>query len=283
MTTVYLNGKFLPKKQAFVSVMDRGFLFGDGVYEVLPVYNRKIFQLQQHLDRLWKSLAAIKLAIDMSYEQWQKILTELLEYNDTLGENQSIYLQVTRGYAPERNHAFPKQILPTIFVFSQPLKTLPYEELKKGKEVITREDTRWQLCNIKATSLLANVLLTQEALENNCAETILIRDDYAIEGSTSNLFIVKEGVIITPPMSFCILGGITRELVLDLAKKNKIPHQEKEITRNELFQADEVWITSSTREIYPIIKVDDSQIGKGKPGLIWEKMINHYHEYISKL
>lgn len=283
MTTVYLNGKFLPKDNAFISVMDRGFLFGDGVYEVLPVYNGKLFQFQQHIERLNSSLAAIKLPLHLDYQEWQQILTQLLQYNSEYGPNQSIYFQVTRGYSPERNHAFPATLNPTWFAISQPLKTLSYEELKKGKQVITAKDTRWQLCNIKATSLLANVLLYQDALDQQCAETILIRDGYAIEGATSNLFIVKDGVIITAPLSAWILGGITRDLVLNLARENQIPCEERLILEKELFSADEVWITSSTREIYPIIQVDNTLINKGLPGDLWYKMINLYHIFIKNL
>jgi D-alanine transaminase len=283
MTTVYLNGKFLPKDQAFISVMDRGFLFGDGVYEVLPVYNGKLFQFQQHIERLNSSLAAIKLPLHLDYQEWEQILTQLLQYNSECGPNQSIYFQVTRGYSPERNHAFPATLNPTWFAISQPLKTLSYEELKKGKRIITAKDTRWQLCNIKATSLLANVLLYQDALDQQCAETILIRDGYAIEGATSNLFIVKDGVVITAPLSAWILGGITRDLVLKLARENHIPCEERLILEKELFSADEVWITSSTREIYPIIQVDNTLINKGLPGELWHKIINLYHIFIKNL
>jgi D-alanine transaminase len=280
MTNVYLNGVFIPQQDAVISAMDRGFLFGDGVYEVLPVYNGKIFRFEQHIDRLNRSLSAIKLSIDYDYAVWLKIFEQLLEANKQFGKNQSIYLQVTRGPAPERNHAFPSTIHPTIFAISYPLKTLPYEQLLQGKKAITLEDTRWQLCNIKATSLLANVLLYEEALDKECAEAILIRDGEVLEGATSNVFIVKNNTIITPPLSQFILGGVTRDLVLTLAQEHNVATLQTAISKEELFQADEVWITSSTREIYPIIQIDDTIIQAGKPGKIWHKMINHYHEFI---
>lgn len=283
MTTVYLNGKYISKDEATISVMDRGFLFGDGVYEVIPVYNKKVFRPKPHIDRLYRSLDDIKLSIDTKPQDWEKIFNELLDRNSHLGPNQSIYLQVTRGYMPERNHAFPSKVLPTIFVYTFPLKTTPLETLSKGMKVITLDDTRWKLCNIKATSLLANVLLYQQALDQGRVESILIRDGNVIEGSTSNVFIVKNGVIKTPPLSNFILGGITRELVLELAKTQQIAHQEIEISEQELLDADEVWITSSTREIYPIIQVNDISINQGMPGQIWHKMIKSYHNYIKSL
>lgn len=283
MTIVFLNGEFLPQEQAKISVMDRGFLFGDGVYEVIPVYNDKIFQFKHHIDRLNKSLNDIKLSVDLAYSDWDKIFTQLLQHNAEFGANQSIYLQITRGESNERNHAFPKIIKPTIFAFSSPLRTLSYEELQKGKTAITHVDTRWQLCNIKAISLLANILLYQQGLDKHAAETILIRDNKVIEGSTSNLFIVKDNTLITPPLSQWILGGITRDLVLTLAKDNQLPYREADIEKDQLFSADEVWITSSTREIYPIIKVDQTTINDGKPGNMWYKMIKLYHEFIKNL
>lgn len=283
MNYVYLNGAFIPQQDAKVSVMDRGFLFGDGIYEVLPVYNGKIFRFEQHIDRLNRSLAAIKLNVDYSYDQWLKILQQLLQRNSHCGKNQSIYLQITRGTAPERNHAFPQSVHPTIFALSSPLRTLPYEQLVQGKKVVTLEDTRWQLCHIKSIALLANVLLYQEALDAQCAEAILIRDGKVLEGATSNVFIVKNETLITPPLSHFILGGVTRDLVLQLAQQNNIHSLQTDFSKEELLGADEVWITSTTREIYPIIQVDQTQIHDGKPGKIWHKMISHYHQFIENL
>lgn len=283
MNIVYLNGDFIPKEKATVSVMDRGFLFGDGVYEVIPVYNHHIFRVEQHIDRLYRSLEGIKLSITLKKNDWNNIFSALLQHNSSLGPNQSIYLQVTRGYAQQRNHAFPPVIQPTIFVFSYPLTTLPFEELAKGMFAITLDDTRWEFCNIKAISLLPNVLLYQNALERGCVEALLIRDGSVLEGATSNFFIVKDNIIKTPPLSRYILGGITRDLVLELADQHNLATHVAPISVAELVAADEVWITSSTREIYPIVKVDNTWINEGKPGPIWQKMIINYRSYIKNL
>lgn len=283
MNTVYLNGEYLPLAEAKISVMDRGFLFGDGVYEVIPVYNGKIFRFEQHIARLKRSLLGISLDCSLELEDWQEIINTLLEANDSFGPNQSIYLQITRGIGPYRNHAFPDHGTPTILVLTNPLRTIPFEQLQKGMCAITLEDTRWQWCHIKSIALLANVLLYQAALNQECAETILIKDGFALEGATSNLFIVKKGNIITPPLSSRILGGVTRDLILLLAKNNDMPCQETAISEQELFEADEVWITSSTREIYPIIKINNQQIGTGRPGEIWQRMIAKYHDFIRSL
>lgn len=283
MTTVYLNGAFIAQDQATISVMDRGFLFGDGVYEVLPVYNGNIFRFEQHITRLNRSLSAITLPLNISFKDWEDLLYKLLDLNSEFGKNQSIYLQITRGYSAERNHAFPKELKPTIFALSCPIRTLPYDQLCQGMSAITLQDTRWQLCNIKATSLLANVLLYQEALNHHCAESILIRDGTVLEGATSNVFIVSNAVIKTPPLSQFILGGVTRDLILQLAKDHHLPHEESTISEHELVAADEVWITSSTREIYPIVKINETVIKTGKPGKVWYEMINLYREYVKNI
>ncbi len=278
-----MNGNFIPKDEAKISVMDRGFLFGDGVYEVIPVYNLKMFRFEQHINRLNRSLADIKLQPILTFDQYKEIFNYLLEQNRHLGENQVIYLQITRGSSQDRNHAFPNYIEPTVFAYSYPLLTDPYEQLVQGVTAITLPDIRWQYCNIKSISLLANVLLYQEAISNSCAEAILIRNGQAIEGATSNLFMVKNGVIKTPPLSRFILGGVTRDLILELANDLQIPSQETVIQKEDLFIADEVWITSSTRTIYPIVKIDGLQIGEGTPGEIWHKMIRKYLLYVKNL
>lgn len=283
MNMIFLNGKFLPEDQATVSVMDRGFLFGDGVYEVIPVYQGNIFRCEQHIARLFRSLDNIHLSLSYNASQLKAIFTALLEHNAHLGQNQSLYLQVTRGAAPIRNHAFPKGIEPTICAFTFPLKTLPLAQLSQGMSAITLDDTRWQFCQIKAISLLPNVLLYQQALDKGCAEAILIRDGFAVEGSTSNLFIVKDNVIKTPPLSNAILGGVTRDLVIELAREHQYPFEEVAISEGALLDADEVWITSSTREIYPIVQLNNVAVGNAKPGPVWHKMIKHYHLFIQSL
>lgn len=275
MTTGYINGKFLPLTEIHVSAMDRGFLFGDGVYEVIPVYNGRPFRLQQHLARLDKSLAAIELTIENS--DFISVIEQLIQRNG--GGNQSIYLQCTRGSSLTRDHAFPSHIHPTIFAYSVPLLSKSIGELSHGITAVTLEDIRWQRCDIKAVTLLANILARQYALKHNAQEAILINNGFALEGSAMNLFIVKDNIIITPPISTHILGGVTRDLVLELAIKNNHMVREKDIPQVDLFHADEIWLTSSNREIVPVIKLDNKGVGNGQAGVMWHKLIRYYQEF----
>ncbi|MDQ1362540.1 MAG: D-alanine transaminase [Pseudomonadota bacterium] len=281
MQTVYLNGKFLPLDQAQVSVLDRGFLFGDGVYEVIPAYGRRLLRLGEHLRRLQDSLNGIRLSNPLSDEYWTEILNDLIAKN--AGEDQYIYVQVTRGVAPKRDHAFPAQVRHTIFCMSSPLKPVPKQELQQGIAAITLDDIRWHACNIKSTALLANVLARQQAVEANAAEAILLRDGLATEGAASNIFIVIKGVMVTPPKGPLLLPGITRDLILELAQKSSMPCVEREISEQDLRHADEIWMTSSTREILPIVALDGKTIGDGKPGAVWHRMIDIYQDYKNQL
>lgn len=268
---VYLNGDYLPLSQAKVSVLDRGFLFGDGVYEVVPVYGGKPFRLPEHLERLGRSLAGIRLASPLDEAQWTAIFQRLIQG----GEDQSIYLQITRGAGPRREHAFPKgAVPPTVFAMCTPLAPIP----ASGAKAITVPDIRWQWCHIKAITLLANVLQYQQAVDEGCAEAILVRDGFAIEGAASNLFAAVDGVLLTPPKGNEILPGITRDLVVELALANAIPLQERKISVAELNRAEEVWITSSIREVLPIIELDGKKVGVGEPGPVWAKMDALYQQ-----
>src|SRR3990167_2523843 len=210
MNIVYLNGKFIPQEQATVSITDRGFLFGDGVYESIPVYEGHIFSLKQHLDRLKRSLAAIKMTPPLSDEEWHRVLHQLLEKNNKKNTDQSFYIQITRGSHPERNHAIPKNIPPTVMALCLPPKNTPRDRLAAGLSAITLEDRRRKDCYVKAINLLPNILAYEEAHQAGSAEAILIRNGEALEGTSSNLFIVKDGVIQTPPLSHQILAGVTR-------------------------------------------------------------------------
>lgn len=277
MTIAYLNGNFLPLEDAHISVLDRGFIFGDGVYEVIPVYAGKLFRLQEHLQRLERSLAAIELSNPLNRMQWQELLETLIEKNGN--GDQSIYLQVTRGVAP-RNHNFPAVINHTVFMMSQPFKD---PEPLFGVKAITRTDNRWQRCDIKAISLLSNVLLRQQAVEVGSVESILIRDGYITEGAASNVFIVKQGVVITPPEGAFILTGVTRDLILEVLQQAQIPCQVENISEAQLRQADEIWVTSSTREIVPIITLDDQPVGDGKRGAMWQTTWDLFQAYKKKL
>lgn len=269
MAIIYLNGKFIQQEKAAISIMDRGFLFGDGVYESIPVYQGRILGLKQHLERLERSLAAIKITLPLTSDQWENVLGKLLTLNENQNADQSLYLQVTRGPAPVRNHAFPKEIKPTVLAICMPPKNTPEEALHSGFSAITVEDRRHQDCYIKTINLLPNVLAYQQAQEENCVEAIFIRNGKALEGTSSNLFIVKNNTIYTPPISPNILAGVTREWILQLAKQNKIPCEEKSVKEKMLFSADEIWLTASLKEIYPIIKLNNIPIGNGKVGPMW--------------
>ena len=233
MSTVYLNGAFLPIEQACVPVTDRGFLFGDGVYEVIPAYGGKPLQLPHHLQRLQNSLDGIRLANPLSHAQWTEIFNQLLQSNrDRAGpdNDQSIYLQVTRGPAPKRDHSFPAQVTPTVYVAANPLPAADPDIAARGIAAVTLDDIRWQWCDIKAITLLANVLMRQRAAEQDAAEALLIRNGLLIEGSSSNVFVVKDGVMRTPPKSPLMLPGITRDLVLELAQAHGLDCREMRYT-----------------------------------------------------
>jgi len=284
MTIVYLNGKYLPIDQAQISVLDRGFLFADSIYEVISVFNGKPFRPEHHILRLENSLNAIYLKPPFDEKEWLSIFTELLKQNNVTTENKSIYLQVTRGVEKTRSHGFPKHpIEPTVFVMLSDLEQPDYDHLTTGFSVITKEDVRRRDCYIKSTSLLPNILAHQEALSEDANDALFVRNGHIIEGSSSNVFIIKHGIIHTSPKSIHMLGGITRELVLELAIKHQIPYQEHDISVEELLQADEVWITSSSRDIMPITNIDGKTIGNGKPGPLWKQMLTYFRDYKDSL
>jgi D-alanine transaminase len=276
MSTACLNGTFLPLEDACVPVMDRGFLFGDGVYEVIPVYGGKLFRLAHHLQRLGNSLDAVRIGNPLSDTEWETLLRELVHRNE--GTDQAVYLQVTRGVAAKRDHAFPADTRPTLFAMSNPMATAVDIDSIIGITAITLPDIRWKHCDIKAITLLPNVMLRQQAVDAGAAEAILIKDGYAIEGAASNIFIVKDGLLITPPNGPALLPGITRDLIIELAAAHTIPFREADITVAELFNADEIWLTSSTREISPVTRLDDTVISAGKPGLLWRRMLTLYQD-----
>ena len=266
MSIVYLNGEYLPITEAKVSVLDRGFLFGDGVYEVIPAYGGHLFRLPEHLQRLQNSLNGIYLENPLTDQQWQQVLNDIVLKN--IGEDQSVYLHVSRGVAAKRDHVFPDETHATVFIMSNELKSPKIDELAKGVSAITLDDIRWQACHIKATALLANTMLKQKAKEEGAVEAILIRNGLAQEGAASNIFMVTDGLLVTPPNSPFLLPGITRDLVLSLARNNHIACEEREITEAELHQASELWMTSSTKEIVPIIELDGKPVGNGQYGPI---------------
>lgn len=280
MSIVYLNGEFCPAENAKVSVLDRGFLLGDGVYEVIPVYAGKLFRLQHHLQRLDASLNAIRLANPLSFVEWETLLERLVKEN--YADNLSIYLQVTRGVAA-RDHAFPHQVKPTVFAMANSISSVSEDYYAEGVASITVDDIRWQRCDIKSISLLANVLLRQQAVDQGVAESILIRNGNVTEGAASNVFVVKGGVIQTPPKGPAILPGITRDLVLELAAEHNMACQETEISKGSLYTADEVWLTSSTKEIIPVTQIDGILINNGKLGSVWKQISAIYRAYKQSL
>ncbi|MEY4210029.1 MAG: hypothetical protein RLZ92_408 [Pseudomonadota bacterium] len=274
---VYLNGEYLPLSEAKVSVLDRGFLFGDGVYEVIPAYAGRLFRLEDHIVRLNNSLAGIRLPLSYSVAEWQAIFQPMLDSS----KDQYIYLQITRGYAAKRDHGFPEQILPTVFAMCSEIK--PFAGRVNGIKAVTLDDTRWQMCNIKAITLLANILLRQEALDTDCAEALLVKDGYVTEGAASNLFAVINGVLVTPAKNHEILPGITRDVILELAAANHVAYREDVISLEQLKAASEVWVTSSTREIVPVIELDGVAVGEGKPGPVWHTVDNLLQTYKKSL
>jgi len=276
----YLNGDYLPLDEACVPVLDRGFIFGDGVYEVIPVYAGKPFRLAHHLQRLNDSLNGIYLVNPLSDEQWTQIIQQVISRN-TEGD-QSIYLQVTRGVA-RRDHGFPGTAQPTVFVMSNPFSPIDAKLLEEGVGAITLEDIRWQYCHIKSIALLPNILLRQQALDAGAAEAILLKADKVTEGAASNVFVVLDGKLVTPPKGECLLPGITRDLVVELADKHGITCEQRDISREELLRAEEIWVTSSTREILPVTHLDGHPVGDGLPGPVWQKMYAIYQDYKNEL
>ncbi|MDH2916031.1 MAG: D-amino acid aminotransferase [Gallionella sp.] len=276
--TVYFNGAFMPIDEAKVSVLDRGFIFGDGVYEVIPVYSRRAFRLAEHLQRLQHSLDGIQLKNPHSESEWTGLLNELIQRNAP--EDQHLYLHVTRG-AAKRDHAFPIPApTPTVFVMSNPLTTPSANLLKSGIACITVVDNRWLRCDIKAIALLPNVLLRQAAVEAGCAEAILIRDDsFLTEGAASNIFVVKDGKLLAPPKDNLMLPGITYDVILELAAANGIPYEVRRVSKAEVFSADELLLTSSTKEVMAITTLDGRPVGNGKPGAMFAKLHPLYQTF----
>lgn len=277
MNTVFLNGNFMPVAQAAVSVMDRGFLFGDGVYEVIPVYSRHPFRIDEHLARLQKSLDGIRLTNPLSVEQWHEIVARIVA--DAAWNDQSIYLQVTRGPMAVRNHAFPPVATPTVLVMAEALVTPSPLQRSAGVAAVSAADMRWLRCDLKTTSLLANCLLRQMAVEAGCAETLLFRDGFLTEGAASNIFVIQNGRLLAPPKNHLMLPGITYDIVLDLAAAHGLAYEVRDICEAEVRRADELWMSSSTKEVLPIVAVDERLINGGRPGPLFAQMYDWYQEY----
>lgn len=273
---VFLNGRFLPLEQATVPVLDRGFIFGDGVYELIPVYSRAPFRMDEHLARLERSLAAVRIANPYARDKWRSIILELVAKQPW--DDQGVYLQVTRGVA-KRDHAFPAGVEPTVFAMSNPLVNPPQELVEKGVAAVSAPDNRWLRCDIKSISLIGNVLLRQASADAGAAETILFRDGILTEASASNVFVAKNGVVLSPPKSNLILPGITYDVVVEIAQQLGLALEFRDIREAEVRAADELWVTSSSKEILAVVELDGKPVGEGRPGPLFRRAWEGYQEF----
>jgi D-alanine transaminase len=267
--TVYLNGQFLPLEDAKVSVLDRGFIYGDGVYELVPVYGRRPYRLRQHLARLQRSLDGIRLANPHTDAEWEAIIAGLI--GRMTFADQGVYLQVTRG-AAKRDHAFPAGVTPTVFMMSNPLVLPSREQVERGVAVVTAVDERWLHCDLKTISLLGNVLARQLAVDAGATETVLFRNGYLTEASASNVLLVRGGVIVAPPKDNQILPGITYDVAFELAREGGLPIEVRPVPKDEALAADEMWLSSSTKEVLAVTSLDGRPFAGGTPGPVFRKV-----------
>ena len=269
----YLNGEYQPLRDARVSPLDRAFLFGDSVYEVLPAFDGRMFRFREHFDRLTRSLNEIRLPSPHTHAQWLQILEELIKRNG--GGTMYLYVQVTRGAEFGRNHEFPEKVVPGVFAMAAPLPAMSDEQRTNGLSAITVEDFRWARCDIKSTALLANVLIKQRAVDAGAQEAIIVRDGDVLEGSSTSIFVVSKGAIATPPNSNRILPGTTRDAAVELAD-GAMSVTIRRIGLDELRAADEVWISAATRDVLPVTRIDGRPVGSGKPGPLWKRMTESF-------
>jgi D-alanine transaminase len=278
MTIAYLNGEFMPLDEARISPMDRGFLFGDGIYEVIPSYDGKMVGFGPHIARMQEGLDAIEIKLDWDEEKFRDLCQSLMEKNGN--GNLGVYLHVTRGTDSKRHHAYPEGIEPTVFgyAFDIPAPPIPDRDKIHPYTCSTGDDMRWDRCNIKSISLLGNVMHYQQGHVQGDGEILLFNQDNELtECGACNAYIVKDGVVATPPLDNQILPGITRQLLLKvLAADGSIPVEERVITRDEVWNADEIWISSSSKEVVPVVKLDGKPVGDGQPGPVWEQAARLY-------
>lgn len=276
MPIAYLNGEWLLAEEAKVSVLDRGFLFGDGVYEVIPVYNGSLFCLERHVQRLKNSLAEIHLDEYLAETDWAALLIEAVEKSgDAMA---ALYIQVTRGPDVARSFVYPENPQPTILIMVNPAPQLASREIK-AISLVTLEDFRWDRGHIKTISLIAAGILKNQAIAQGANDAVLVKDGEVTEATSANIFAVINGVIVTPPKSTSLLHGITRDVVIELAREHGLPIEERPMLRAELEIADEVFISSSTLEAWPVGQIDGNPVGNGEPGLIWQKVDDLFQAY----
>jgi D-alanine transaminase len=266
---VHLNGRLLPIEDAKISVLDRGFIYGDGVYELIPVYKRQPFRLPQHLARLQHSLDGIRLANPHTDAEWTAIIAELIARQPF--DDQGVYFQVTRGVA-KRDHTFPAGVAATVFMMSNPLSTPSAEQIDKGVAVVTADDNRWQRCDLKTISLVGNVLMRQFAADADAVETVMFRDGNLTEASASNVLVVIRGAIVAPPKDNLILPGITYGATYEFAREAGLPFEIRPVSRAEVAVAEEMWLTSSTKEVLAVTSMDGRPFAGGTPGPVFRKM-----------
>jgi D-alanine transaminase len=281
MGEVYLNGAFVPAEHGRVSAMDRGFLFGDGVYEIIPSYGGHLLRLDDHLDRLEDGLSLIRLDDPLRREEWQVVLARLIGPPPV--PDQYLYLQVTRGAAPDLDLLCPAAVAPTVFAAVRPLPPRPAEWATVGVAAITRPDIRWHRSEIKTISLQSAVMMRREAEDEGALEAILVRDGMLTQGAASNVFVVLGGNLITPPRSHLVLPGITRELVIELARGLGLHVLERRVPLEELTGADEIWLTSSLREVLPVTRLDAAPVGAGVPGPLWRRLDTLWQGYKTRV
>ena len=275
----HFNGKLLPIDQISISPLDRGFIFGDGVYEVIPVYGGVPLRAREHFERLQRSMDEIQLTNPHTVDEWMKLTQELLGHHPG---DQAVYVHVTRGAPQKRDHVIPKGLQPTVFMMSNPMTTPSREAVENGVACVTSRDFRWEKCHVKSTSLLGNVLARQISADVGATETILFRDGHLTEASSSNVFVVKNGVVAAPPRDNLILMGITYDLVMQLARDGAVKLETRPVTEAEVRTADEVWLSSSTKEVLAVSTLDGKPVGSGQPGPIFRRMHQLYQEHKAK-
>ena len=276
----HFNGKLLPLDQISISPLDRGFIFGDGVYEVIPVYAGVPLRAREHFERLQRSMDEIGLANPHSVDEWLRATDELLRHHPG---DQAVYIQVTRGAPQKRDHVIPKGLQPTVFMMSNPMTTPSREAIENGVACVTSRDFRWEKCHVKSTSLLGNVLARQISVEAGATETILFRDGFLTEASSSNVFVVKNGIVLAPPRDNLILMGITYDLVQQLAREGSVKLEVRQVPEAEVRSADEIWLSSSTKEVLAVSTLDGKPVGSGKPGPVFKRMHALYQEHKAQL
>ena len=291
-TICYLNGEFGPLREAKISVLDRGFIFGDGVYEVVPFYYGQPFRFDQHMERLDRSLKELRIPNPHSKEKWLALVGELaLHFAKTTGQNliesqQIVYIQISRGVAP-RDHAMPLNCIPTVFMMASPFKPVAQAIRTSGVKCVSAHDFRWEKAHIKSTSLLGAVFARQMSADTEATETIMFRGDYLSEASSSNVWVVSNGTVLAPPKDHLLLEGIRYGLLEEICNSQQIRFNLRKISKDEVFKADEVLLSSASKEVLPVAQIDNQLVGlhtnhPGKPGPIYHKLYAAYQAFIDK-